>query len=177
MTILAGFTSSKPWQTSRGVQYASPLKAGWYGPLLPHTGVLCQLPLPHHPLWARPPCSVEEWLLAESGSSTKPPAGKISTGLCAPHGQLLPRRQVPFSLTQTQGSVPANQKGIFQFWSVSITRDAATGLTYPTAPGCSAGNLACKKLNTGAFRSSSQWVCWGQGEGKHAGLVCTRALH
>ncbi|KAL4448537.1 hypothetical protein ABPG75_005756 [Micractinium tetrahymenae] len=115
--------------------------------------------------------SVEEWLLAESGTTTSPATGKVSTSLCAPHGQLLPRQQVPLALAQTQGSVPAGQKGVFQSWGVTIARDAGTGFHYPAAPGCSAGELACKKLNTGTARSSSQCAASG-GTSAGAGGTC-----
>lgn len=99
---------------------------------------------------------MEEWLLAESGGATKPAAGKISTALCAPHGQLLPRRQVPLSLTQSQGSVPAGYNSVFQWWGVTMARDAANGFSMSSPPGCQPGEISCKKLNTEGVRSAAQ---------------------
>ncbi|KAL4420189.1 hypothetical protein ABPG77_011405 [Micractinium sp. CCAP 211/92] len=53
-----------------------------------------------------------------------------------------------------------------------MARDASagSGFHYSTPPGCSAGDLACKKLNSGAFRSSSQ--CAASGGKSVAGGSC-----
>ncbi|KAL4448538.1 hypothetical protein ABPG75_005757 [Micractinium tetrahymenae] len=132
-----------------------------------------RVPFTPHPKGCQPGTvhiAVEEWLLDESGSATKPPAGKVSTSLCAPHGQLLPRRQVPLALTQGQGGVPAGQNSVFQWWSVTMARDAANGFSMQSPPGCSAGELACKKLNRGSVRTAA--ACSNSG-GKSAGASST----